>query len=117
PERLDGAVRGNGDLAGLPEALRRVVVAGADLDGLAPATALVVGVRDVELDVAVAGARVAVHRPEDMDASEPRAAGRAVDGDPLVVVEGRLVVGRGGLDRICPRGAVVVGARDGHLLA
>src|SRR5207253_9741400 len=116
PESLDGSVRRDGELAGLPEALRGVVVACADLDRLAPGPALVVRVRDVELDVAVAGAREAEDGPEDVDAPEPRAPRRVVDGDPLVVVERRLVVRRSRLDGIRPRGAVVVGARDRRLL-
>src|SRR5205807_4979397 len=54
---------------------------------------------------------------EDVDPAEPRAASGVVDGDPLVVVERRLVVRRGRLDGVRPRRAVVVGARDRHLLA
>ena len=46
-----------------------------------------------------------------------RAAGEVVDGDPVVVVEVGLVVGGGGLHRVAPARAVVVGARDRDLLA
>src|SRR5439155_21446552 len=93
PERLDRPARRHGDLAGLAVALRGVVVARADLHGTAPRPALVARVRDVELDVAVAETAVAVNGPEDVHPAEVRAICTVVDGDPLVVVEVRLVVG------------------------
>src|SRR5439155_19496011 len=70
PERLDGAVTGDGDLPGLTEALRRVVVARADLDRRSEGLAFVVGVRDVQLHVSVAGTDVAKHRPEEVQPTE-----------------------------------------------
>src|SRR5439155_15187883 len=117
PERLDRPLRGHGDLPGLPLTLREVVLAGADLDRGAPGPAFVVAVRDVELDVAEAEARVAVDRPEDVHAAEPLARWRVVYGDPFVIVERRLVVGRRRFHRIRPGGAVVIAARNGPLLA
>ena len=52
-----------------------------------------------------------------MHAAEVRIARPVVDREPRVVVEVGLVVGRGRLDRVRPRRAVVVAARDRRLLA
>src|SRR5713101_351236 len=46
-----------------------------------------------------------------------RAAGEVVNGDPLMVVEVGLVIGGGGLHRIGPVQAIVIGTGDGDLLA
>src|SRR6266699_6116008 len=45
------------------------------------------------------------------------AAGEVVNGDPLMVVEVGLVIGGGGLHRIGPVQAIVIGTGDGDLLA
>src|SRR5438874_11823667 len=111
------AVGGDRDLPSLTLALSEVVVAGADLDRGAPGPSLVVAVCDVELHVAETRARVAEHRPKDMNPTEPAARGTAIDRDPLVVIERRLVVGRGRFDRVRPARAVVIAPRHGDLLA
>ncbi|TMD37918.1 MAG: hypothetical protein E6J04_02980 [Chloroflexi bacterium] len=117
PEGFNGAVGGDGHLAGLAEALSGVVVGRAHLHGLGPGAPLVIGVCDVELDAAVAGAGVAEVGPVDIDTPKMRAAGEVINGDPIVVVEIGFVIGGGGRYRIGPGRAVIVGTGDGDLLA
>ncbi|TME59235.1 MAG: hypothetical protein E6I59_16935 [Chloroflexi bacterium] len=117
PEGFNGAVGGDGHLAGLAEALSGVVVGRAHLHGLGPGAPLVIGVCDVELDAAVAGAGVAEVGPVDIDTPKMRAAREVIDGDPIVVVEIGFVIGGGGRYRIGPGRAVIVGTGDGDLLA
>ena len=117
PEGFHGAIGGDGHLAGLTEALRGVVVGRAHLHGVGPGAPLVVGVGDIELDTAVAGAGVAEVGPVDIDTPKMWTAGEVVNGDPIVIVEIGLVIGGGGRHRIGPIQAIIVGTGDGDLLA
>src|SRR5439155_1689745 len=82
-----------------------------------PRTALVVGVADVELDVAVARARVAVVRPEQVGAAEVLRTRCVRDRDPLVVGEVRLSSQRRRERGSRPCGAVGVASIREDLLA
>src|SRR6267143_947301 len=73
PEDLHRPIGRHRHLPGLAEALSKVVVGAAHLHRVRPAHTAVAGVRDVQLDVAIAGAVGAEDGPEDIDMAVKRA--------------------------------------------